>query len=184
MKTLLLLLLTLIGPVASAADFNVVDAAKSSLAFTYRQMGVSVDGRFGKFAVSMDFDPARPAAAKAAIDVDLASIDTGSPEGDDEVAGKSWFDSKTYPVARFVSTAVKPLGGNRFDLSGKLTLKGRTKDVNAQFTYAPQGVSAVFDGAIAIKRGDFAIGEGEWADFGTVANEVQIKFHILAAASK
>ena len=184
MKRFSLLLLALTSLSASAADYNVVDAAKSNLTFTYRQMGVPVDGRFGKFAVAMDFDPARPAAAKAAIDVDLASIDTGSPEGNDEVAGKSWFDSKTYPVARFVSTAVKPLGGNRYDLSGKLTMKGRTKDVNAQFAFAPAGAGAVFDGAIVIKRGDFAVGEGEWADFGTVANEVQIKFHILATARK
>lgn len=169
---------------ASAAEFNAVDVARSSLAFTYRQMGVPVDGTFRKFGVSMRFDPAKPAAAKATMDVDLASIDTGSPDGNDEVAGKLWFDTKAYPVAHFVSTAVKPLGGNRYQVDGKLTLKGRSKDVTGQLSYSQQGANAAFDGALVIKRGDFAIGEGEWADFGTVANEVQIKFHILAAAGK
>lgn len=183
MRVLGLLLLLVCLPV-SATEYNVVDAGKSSLGFTYRQMGVAVDGSFAKFSASIGFDPARPAAAKAAIDVDLASIDTGSPEGNDEVAGKQWFDTKAHPVARFVSTAVKPLGGNRFQLDGKLTMKGRTKDIAAQFTFAPQSAAAVFDGAIMIKRADFGIGEGEWADFGTVANEVQIKFHILATTRK
>jgi polyisoprenoid-binding protein YceI len=178
------LLVLLMSVSASAAEFNTVDVTRSRLAFTYRQMGVAVDGAFGRFSVSMSFDPARPAAAKAAMDVDLASVDTGSPEGNDEVAGRQWFDTKAYPVAHFVSTAVKPLGGNRYEVSGKLTLKGRSRDVSGQLVYAPQGANAVFDGALAIRRGDFAIGEGEWADFGTVANEVQIKFHILAAAGK
>lgn len=183
MRILSLLLLLVCLPV-SAAEYGVVDAGKSHLGFTYRQMGVPVDGSFAKFKASMSFDPARPAAARAAINVDLASIDTGSPEGNDEVAGKQWFDTKAYPVARFVSTAVKPLGGDRFELDGKLTMKGRTHDVSGQFTYARQGTDAIFDGGLAIKRADFAIGEGEWADFDTVANEVQIKFHILAMARK
>jgi polyisoprenoid-binding protein YceI len=183
MKILSSLLLLVCLPVA-AAEYNAVDAGKSSLGFTYRQMGVAVDGSFGKFSASVSFDPAKPAAAKAAIDVDLASIDTGSPDGNEEVAGKQWFDTKAHPLAHFVSTTVKPLGGNRFELDGKLTMKGRTHDVGGQFTYAPRGSNAAFDGDLVIKRADFAIGEGEWADFGTVANEVQIKFHILATARK
>ncbi len=171
-------------PSASAADFNTVQADKSGLSFVYKQMGVAVEGRFRKFAVQMSFDPAKPGAAKAAIDVDLASIDTGSSEGDDEVAGKQWFNAKAFPVARFVSTAVKPVGGNRYEVSGKLTMKGRTKDVSAPFSFVPQGNGAIFDGAFTLKRADFAIGEGPWADFDTVANEIQIKFHVLASAGK
>jgi polyisoprenoid-binding protein YceI len=180
-----LALVCLALPVAvRAASINAVQVDRSSLAFVYKQMGVAVDGRFRKFAVQMNFDPAKPTAATAAIDIDLASIDTGSTEGDDEAAGKQWFNTKAYPVARFVSSSVKPLGGNRFDVSGKLTMKGRTKEVSAPFTFVPQGSGAVFDGAFTLKRADFAIGEGQWADFDTVANEIQIKFHILATAGK
>jgi polyisoprenoid-binding protein YceI len=169
---------------ASAAEFNVVDGAKSSIAFTYKQMGVALDGRFRKFAVQLSFDPAKTTIAKAAIDVELASIDTGSAEGDDEVAGKQWFNTKAFPVARFVSSGVKSLGGNRYEVAGKLTIKGRTQEVSAPFTFSPQGNTAAFDGAFTLKRADFAIGEGAWADFGTVANEIQIKFHVLATAGK
>lgn len=180
-----LALICLVFPLAArAANFGAVQPDKSSLGFVYKQMGVAVDGRFRKFAVQMSFDPAKPDAAKTAIDVDLASIDTGSTEGDDEVAGKQWFNTKAFPAARFVSFTVKSLGGNRYEVSGKLTMKGRTKDVSAPFTFVQQGNAAVFDGAFVLKRADFAIGEGQWADFDTVANEIQIKFHILAAAGK
>jgi polyisoprenoid-binding protein YceI len=177
-------LLALVWLPAAAAEFNVVDGARSSLAFTYKQMGVALDGRFRKFAVQLDFDPAKATMAKAAIDVELTSIDTGSSEGDDEVAGKQWFNTKAFPAARFVSTSVKALGGNRYEVAGKLTIKGRTQEVSAPFTFSPQGNAAAFDGAFTLRRADFAIGEGPWADFGTVANEIQIKFHVLATAGK
>jgi polyisoprenoid-binding protein YceI len=175
--------LTLVAPVR-AAEYNAIAADRSSLDFVYRQMGVPVAGRFKKFAAQISFDPARPAAGKATLDVDLASIDAGSPEADDEVAGKVWFNTKGFPQARFVSSSVKSLGGNRYEVSGKMTIKGRTQEVSAPFTFTPQGGGAVIDGAFVLKRADFAIGEGAWADFGTVANEIQIKFRFLASAGK
>ena len=167
-----------------SAEFNAIATDKSSLVFVYKQMNVPVEGRFKKFSAQISFDPAKPAAAKAALDVDLASIDAGSSEADDEVAGKAWFNTKTYPQAKFVSTGVKALGGNRYEVSGKMSIKGRTQEVSAPFTFTPQGNGAVVDGAFVLKRADFAIGEGAWADFGTVANEIQIKFRFLASAGK
>lgn len=166
-----------------AAEFNQVQADKSSVAFAYKQMGVPSEGKFRKFAAAVAFDPAKPAAASAQIDIDLASIDTGSKEGDEEVAGKLWFNTKSYPQARFVSGSVKALGGNRYEVAGKLTLKGRTQEVSAPFTYRQEGAAAVFDGSFVLKRLDFAIGEGIWADVGTVANEVRITFHVVASAA-
>ena len=169
---------------AQAVEYNAVQSAKSSLSFGYRQMGVAMDGRFSRFSAQLAFDPAKPAAARASIEVDLTSIDAGSAEANDEVAGKQWFNTKAFPVARFVADAVKPLGGNRYEVRGKLSIKGRTQEVVAPATFTQQAGAAAFDGVFQIKRADFAIGEGAWADFGTVANEISIKFHILAAAGK
>lgn len=183
-RFLLLALATALVPFAHAAQYTAIQPDKSALTFVSKQMGVPVDGRFKKFAARIDFDPARPAAAKAAIDVDLASVDTGVPEADDEVRGKNWFDVKNNPQAKFVSTAVRALGDNRFEVSGKMTIRGRTQDVVAPFTLTPQGNAAALDGSFQLKRADYGIGQGEWADFGTVANEIQIKFHFLAAAGK
>ena len=81
------------------------------------------------------------------------------------------------------STSVKALSADRYEVAGKLSIKGKSVDVIAPFTFKPQGTAGVFDGALAIKRLDFAIGEGPWADVGAVANEVQIKFHIVATAA-
>jgi polyisoprenoid-binding protein YceI len=167
---------------AHAEEYNAVVADKSSVAFVYRQMNVPLEGRFGKFAAQLKFDPAKPAAATATIDIDLASIDAGSQEANDEVAGKSWFDTKSFPTAHFVATNFRALGGGRYEAVGKLTIKGRTRDVTAPFAFDSRGRNGTAEGALTIKRGDFAIGEGVWADFDTVANEVQIKFRLQAEA--
>jgi polyisoprenoid-binding protein YceI len=177
------LVLTVALPVAAQAlEFNQVQADKSSIAFIYKQMNVAVDGKFKRFSSQLNFDPAKPAAAKASFDVELASVDTGAPEGDQEVAGKPWFNTKVFPTAKFVSTGVKALGGNKYEVAGQLSIKGKTQDVVVPATFTPQGNSGVFDGSFTIRRADFSIGEGSWAKFDIVANDVLIKFRITATS--
>lgn len=168
-------------PAAQAIEYNTVQPAQSRIDFSYQQMGVQMDGRFRKFTAQLAFDPAKPAAGKAVIDVELASVDTGVTEADQEVAGKPWFDTRAFPTARFESTGVKPLGGNRYEVSGRLTIKGRTQPVVVPATFTPQGNSGVFAGSFTLRRGDFAVGEGSWAKFDIVANEVRIAFRIAAS---
>ncbi|MEN9984819.1 MAG: hypothetical protein RI925_321, partial [Pseudomonadota bacterium] len=125
---------------------------------------------------------AKPTAAKAVFDVELASVDAGSSDANQEVAGKAWFNSKTFPTARFVSTAVKPLGGNRYEVAGQLSIKGQTRDVLVPATFTTQGNAGVFDGVFTLRRGDFSIGEGAWAKFDIVANDVQVRVRLHASS--
>ena len=169
---------------AQAVEYKTVLADKSAINFTFKQMNVGMDGHFKKFSTQLAFDPANAANAKVSLDVDLASIDTGTSDGNTEVAGKPWFNTKAFPTAKFVSSSVKPLGGNRFEVAGQLTIKGKTQPVVAPTTVTVQGDQATFDGSFVIKRADFAIGEGDWADFSVVANEIQVKFKVLASGGK
>lgn len=167
---------------AHAVEYSRVPADKSRIAFAYQQMGVSMEGAFGTFASQLRVDPAAPQAASATIEVDLASVDTGSAEGDAEAAAKAWFNTPVFPTARFESTGVKALGGNQYEVAGKLTIKGTTQEVVLPASFTPLGDTGVFDGSLTIKRGDFSIGEGAWKAFDIVANDVVIKFRIAAAA--
>ena len=180
MKKIILALALASAFSAQAAEFTQVQADKSAINFVYKQMGVAVDGKFKKFASQLNFDQAKPTAAKATFDVDLASVDTGATEGDQEVAGKPWFNTKAFPTAKFVSSTVKPLGGNKYEVAGQLSIKGKTQDVIVPATFTAQGNSGVFDGSFTIRRADFSIGEGSWAKFDIVANDVLIKFRITA----
>jgi polyisoprenoid-binding protein YceI len=172
----------LLAGTAQSVEFNRVQIDKSRLAFTSKQMGVPVDGQFGKLKGQVNFDPAAPTAASAQLEIEVASIDAGSQEANDEVVGKQWLDAKAFPIASFVSTGVKALGGNRFEVVGKLTVKGRTRDLAAPFAFEQQGSEGVFDGEFVLKRLDFGIGEGPWSDIGAVANEIRIQFHLVAGS--
>ena len=168
---------------AQATEFNQLQVGKSAVSFAYKQMNVPLEGRFNRFNGRISFDPAKPALAQAEIDIELASIDTGSAEGNDEVAGKLWFNTRQFPIARFVSSSIKPLGNSRFEVTGKMSIKGRTRDVTTPATFRQEGNAGVFEGSFVLKRGDYGIGEGMWADYGTVANEVQIRFRLVATAA-
>ena len=47
-------------------------------------------------------------------------------------------------------------------------------------TVKTEGGKQVFDGALPIKRLTYNIGEGEWKDTSMVADDVTIKFHVVA----
>lgn len=180
----LLVLLAALPLLAAAAEFNVVQPDKSRIAFVSKQMGVPVEGEFRKFAAQIAFDAAKPEAGRAQVDIDLASIDAGSTEANDEVKSKGWFNVREFPTARFVSTAVKALGGGRFEARGQMTIKGRTRDVVAPFTYRMDGANAVLEGVIPVMRLQYGVGEGAWSDTATVADEVQVKFRFAVAAGR
>lgn len=165
-----------------AAQYTELQADKSSVAFTYEQMGVSMDGHFKAMSGQVSFDPSHPEAAKAILDVDLTSVDTGSPENDDEVVGASWFNTASFPKGHFELTSLKPQGGNKYEVVGKLTIKNVTKDVVAPATFTEQGSTGVFDGTFTLKRGDYSIGEGDWSSFDVVANDIKVNVRIYATA--
>ncbi len=184
MKRFVLVMLAGLMPLSSpmAAPVTMVDLAKSEIKFVSKQMNVPVDGLFKKFAVQFVFDPDKLASSKAQISVDVGSIDTGSTEGDTEVQRKPWFNAREFPKVSFVSSVVKSLGAGRFEVTGKLTIKGKSKDVSAPFTAKVITGGTLLEGGFSLNRSDFGIGEGPWSDPDTVAEEVQVKFKFLGRA--
>lgn len=183
-RSLAMILAGMVSLGVGAAEIGQVLTEKSRVSFVSKQMGVPVDGEFKKFTAQLSFDPAKPEAGKAQIDIDMASVDAGSAEANEEVVSKNWFHVKQFPKAGFASTGVRPLGGGKYEVSGKLTMRDKTRDITAPFAMTTQGANSQFDGSFVIKRADFGIGQGVWADFDTVANEVEIRFRFVAAAKK
>jgi len=176
MRNLLALFLFCIALPASATDFTVLRPQQSSVVFVSKQMGVPVEGSFRKFSATFKVDPAKPEQGKARIDIDLASIDTGNDDANQEVAGKAWFDSKKHPTASFVSSQVKALGKGRFEVLGDMTIKGKTQRIGAPFTLEQKTGMLVVAGSFPLKRLDYGIGSGIWGDTEVVADEVLLNF--------
>ncbi|RJF99530.1 YceI family protein [Noviherbaspirillum saxi] len=156
------------------------DPAKSSVSAVFKQMNVPVEAKFKKFNAQIDYDSAKPEASKASIDIDIPSFDLGDAEFNKEAQKKEWFNGAQFPKASFVSNALKPAAGGKLDVVGKLSIKGKTADVSFPMMIKKEGNTQVFEGALPIKRLAFNIGEGEWKDTSMVADEVVIKFRVVA----
>jgi polyisoprenoid-binding protein YceI len=156
------------------------DPARSSVSATFKQMGVPVEAKFKQFSAQIDYDAAKPAASKASVEIQTGSFDLGDPEYNKEVTKKEWFNAAQFPKASFVSTAIAPAGAGKLNVSGKLSIKGRSADVSFPLSVKAEGGKQVFEGQLPIKRLAFNIGEGEWKDTSMVADDVVIKFRVVA----
>jgi polyisoprenoid-binding protein YceI len=152
--------------------------AQSEIVFVSKQMGVPVEGRFKKFDAQIAFDPSKPANAKMAFTIDIASASFGAPEPDAELPKASWFNTSKFPQATFQSEVVRGLGAGKFEVTGKLNIKGTTRDLVVPVTLAQSGATTTASGSFTLKRMVFKLGENEWADTSMVADDVQVKFKL------
>jgi len=158
-----------------------IDYAKSSVKFVSRQMNVPTAGQFRKFAGQVEWNPGNPAGSRASVEVDLSSIDLGDASFDEEARSKGFFNVASFPKATFTSTAVRDLGGGRYEAAGKLGIKGITRDVLVSFTVKDEGSVRVFDALLPLKRLEFKVGEGAWAETDILANDVAVRIHLVTA---
>jgi polyisoprenoid-binding protein YceI len=172
------LAMLLMASTGAGAQAVLID--KSEIRFVSRQMGVNVEGRFRKWKANVDFRPKDLARSKAEIEIDLASIDLASEESETEVRRPRWFDTARFPVATFQSTGMKDLGGDRYEIAGKLTLKGKAQDEKIPFEVKKDAAgNSVATGEFTIKRLAFNVGDGQWADPSVVADDVVVRVRMV-----
>jgi len=169
---------TATAPAAAPAPAKLVPA-QSEIVFANRQMGAPVEGRFRRFDAQVAFDPRHPESGRIVLTVDLASVSLGGAEVEAEVAKPEWFNSAVSPQAGFQSSAIKALGGGRFEVAGKFTLKGVQRELVVPVLLTQAGGLSTATGSFAIKRLDFKIGAGDWSDTSLVADEVRLRFKLV-----
>jgi len=111
-----------------------LDPAHSSIEFVARHLMVTkVRGGFEKFAGTIDIADS-PSAAQVSIEVDMASVTTGSADRDGHLKSPDFFDVENHPMMTFVSTGVieKDEG---YELTGDLTVRGVTKPLTLDVEY-------------------------------------------------
>ena len=152
--------------------------AQSAVNFEAKQMGVPIKGHFQKFDAKIAFDAAKPEASKIHFTDDTGSATMGVKETDAELPKAEWFNVAKFPQATFDSTAVKALGGGKFQVDGTLTIKGNVQKVSLPVTLTQSGTTTTAAGTLPLKRLTYAIGDGDWKDTSMVADEVQVQFKL------
>jgi len=153
---------------------------KSEIRFVSKQMGVNVEGRFRKWKANVVFLPKDLAKSKAEFEIDLGSIDLASDESETEIKSSNWFDTAKFPTARFASTSFRSVGSDKYEVMGKLTMKGITRDVVIPIALKKDASgNSVAEGSFPLKRTDYKVGEGMWSDTDMVADDVLVRIRMV-----
>lgn len=140
-----------------------IDSAHSSVSFEVAHLVVSsVTGKFKEFSGTFEFDPSDFTKTKLEATAETASVDTGTPKRDDHLRSADFFDAKKYKTMTFTSTSAEKTGAKTFQLHGKMTLRGVTKDATFDVAYRGEVKTAdrtvqVFKATTKINRKDFGI---------------------------
>jgi polyisoprenoid-binding protein YceI len=175
-----LCVVAMIGFVAPAsARIWQLDAAHSTLTFANTYQGVEYTGQFRRFDARIDYDPADLAHAKFDVTVDVTSLDTQNSERDHAALGADFFDTAKFPRAHFVTTSLRKAADGKVIADGLLTLRGIGKPVTLVVKFAQRGDTATLDVSAHVKRLDFGIGTGQWADPSLIGDGVSVHGHLL-----
>jgi polyisoprenoid-binding protein YceI len=178
--------------VAARADVYDVDPAHTRLGFAARHMMVStVRGEFKTFSGTVEYDGKDVATLKATAKIEAKSIDTGNADRDKHLRSADFFDVEKNPDVAFESTKVEKKGEQAL-LSGKLTIRGHSKDIAIPVSISgpvvdPWGNTRIgFEGATTVNRKDFGLNWSKMLDQGgaVVSDEVKIEITVEAIKKK
>jgi polyisoprenoid-binding protein YceI len=175
----LLVIALAFGSVAFAASQWTLQPRESKLTFVATQAGAEFAGAFERFAADIRFDPQDLAGSRFDVKIETASVNSKDSERDDTIKSDELFAVKQFPSAHYVAERFTAKGANKYSGAGKLTLRNVTRDVPIEFTFEKKDGSAWLKGSAQLKRLDFGVGQGDWKDTQTVANEVQVDFVLL-----
>lgn len=112
----------------------VLDPAHSELLFKVKHLMISnVKGEFKNFTAEINGEDLESSTVKATID--SASIYTNNEDRDNHLKSADFFDAENHKEITFVSTSFKKVNGDNYKLTGKLTIKGVSKEVALQVEF-------------------------------------------------
>ncbi|RST04035.1 polyisoprenoid-binding protein [Streptomyces sp. WAC07149] len=166
-----------------------IDAAHSSIGFTVRHaMVTNVRGSFAQHEGTLHLDGSDPSRSTASIDVQIASVSTGIADRDAHLLGSDFFDAELFPLMTFRSTSAEQLGGDKYRITGDLTIKDVTRPLAIDLEFAGTATDVYgservgFEGSAEILRSDWGLTWNAALEAGgvMVSDKVKLTFDISA----
>ncbi|MET9884488.1 YceI family protein [Streptomyces sp. NPDC006430] len=173
---------------ALTGDYT-IDAAHSSIGFTVRHaMVTNVRGSFADYAGTLQLDGSDPSRSAASIEVKVASVDTGIADRDGHLRGADFFDADVFPLMVFRSTEAAQLGGDKYRITGELTIKDVTRPLSIDLEFNGSATDVYgnervgFEGSAEILRSDWGLTWNAALEAGgvMVSDKVKLTFDISA----
>ncbi|SDM64860.1 Polyisoprenoid-binding protein YceI [Franzmannia pantelleriensis] len=164
---------------AQADDYVIdIEGQHAFVQFKINHLGYSyILGSFRDFSGEFSYDPDDLDASSVSLDVDVTSLDTNHAERDRHILSDDFLDADQYPEASFVSTGFEPGDDGEGVLSGELTLKGETREIEMPVTLMGEGEDpwgayrAGFEGSTMLTLEDYGI---DMSDFPESMHELEL----------
>ena len=158
------------------------DPMHTQVEFSAKHLGMmTVRGHFAEVTATGDLDPQHPAKSKFEATINTASIRTHNEQRDNDLRSSNFLEIDKYPTITFKSTGIEHVGGDRYKVTGDLTIKATTKPVTlsvvkyGEFDDPMMGHRIGYAAETQINRKEFgmnfnAVLDGKFV----VSNEIQI----------
>lgn len=168
-----------------------IDRAHSETEFQVRHLVTKVRGRFNDFEGTIQADEQNPSRSSVTVAIKAASVDTSQPERDAHLRSADFFSAEQFPTLTFASTAIAPLGADKYQVVGDLTIRGVARQIAVPVTFLgkatdPWGNQRVgFEAEFTINRKDFGLTWNAALETGgfLVGDEVKISVSFQAIAT-
>ena len=164
-----------------------LDRSHSSISFSIEHLMVSeVEGKFRKFEGTMTGEKADYTDAAVDFAADVNSIDTDDDKRDGHLKSDDFFNAEKYPQIKFKSKSFKKLAGNKYLLTGDLTIRDITKSVSWSVISKPMvkdpwgNNKAGFTASLTVNRFDYNLKWNTLTEAGgaVVGKDVKIKVNV------
>jgi len=172
-------LLLMFGMSAQAATWE-LDAAKSKVVFQYSYKTKPYEGEFKNVKATFKIDPTSPAACEFSVTIPIASLYVSSKEVVDYLLDIELFDVDQFPTATFKANKCRLQSVNSFVSDGTLTIRDKTRPMSFPFKLEVGAKGFHLTSEVTIKRLDFGVGQGYWANTAEIPNDVRIKVDVYA----
>lgn len=146
---------------ASAPSVWVINPAASRVEFTvgkrFLVVPLTVSGRVAGVEGTIAFDERDPSASRVDATVRVASVDTGNARRDKHLLAADFFDAERHPTLRLAAEGAELLGPGRGRVRAALTVRGVTRDVPFDVTYAVSGGRLSVAATARVDRRDFGL---------------------------
>jgi len=175
------------GAMAATKTYQ-MDPTHTSVVVSWNHFGFSnPTADFSNVTGTINFDDKAPAKSSVDVTIPVKTVDTHVPALTAEFLEADYFDVSKFPTATFKSTKVEAKGGKKYDVYGKLTIKGHSKNVVLHATLNKEGIHPMakvpaigFDATTTIKRSEFGL--AKYVPY--VSDAITIRISTEAEAAK
>ena len=158
------------------------DPFHTQVEFSAKHLGMmTVRGHFNEVVASGEIHPDDPGRSKFEATINTASIRTHNEQRDKDLRSSNFLEIDKYPTMTFKSTKIEHAGGDRYRVTGDLTIKGSTKPVTldivkyGEFNDPMMGHRIGYAAETKINRKDFGMNFDAMLDGKfVVSNDVSI----------